>query len=82
MLRELLNQLKAAGHTARSVSEGLIFTVGNITIAFGQDDDGLSAYIQTDLPAGPSHSTAEGLTVAAAVQLCQQQAQAAVQGVA
>lgn len=81
MLRDLLSQLKAAGHKVVAVSDGLIFTVGNVTIAFGQDADALSAYIQTDLPAGPNHDTQDGLTVSSALQLCQQYAQTAAQSV-
>lgn len=50
---------------------GIIVTIENVTISFGEDEAGFLAYCQEDLESGPKHMSLEALTQAQAIDLCQ-----------
>jgi hypothetical protein len=70
-MRELLNELKAAGHNVVNLYGGLVLTGAGVSVTIGHEEEGFTTYIQTDTAAGPEYSGDTALTKAAVLQLCQ-----------
>lgn len=72
MLRELLAELKASGHSVISQAGGLVLTSGTASVTIGHDESGFSTYVQTGTETEPKYDAQDGLTKAEVLALCQQ----------
>jgi hypothetical protein len=76
-MRQLFSEIKTAGHSAVFQQGGITVSLGATTIVFGDDGDHFTSYVQQTLPEGPAYSSEDGLTMAAALQLCSRYASTA-----
>ena len=76
-MRQLFSEIKAAGYEATFQYEGITILWATGTIAFGQDGEGFSAYVQQNLPDGPVFNSFEALTKTAVLELCSRYSAAA-----